>query len=160
MRRFAAGLAVAGLLALGDGPNGAAAGEVVPPPTIIPVTIETMAGPRQFQAEVACTREERSRGLMGRTRLAPEAGMIFLLPAPRPMRMWMKDTPLALDLVFFDSKHQIIALEQNAQPMSEHVIESGGAVSGVLELAGGRTAELGISRSDRIIYDYPQSRCE
>ncbi len=66
----------------------------------IPVTLETAAGRHSIQAEVACRQEERARGLMGRQRLAPDAGMIFLLATPRPMRLWMMDTPLSLDMIF------------------------------------------------------------
>ncbi len=138
--------------------NRAPAGEEGP--RTIPVTIETAAGPQTIQAEIACTLGERSRGLMGRRSLAPNAGMIFLLPAPRPMRMWMKDTPLALDLIFFDSERVIIKIEKNAESMSERVIDSGGSVAGVLEIAGGRADAAGISLRDKLLYTYPQGRCE
>ena len=152
---FALAILVAGLL-----PRPAPGGEAAADAAVIAVTIETAEGPRIVQAEVACTREQRGQGLMGRESLAPDAGMIFLLPVPRPMRMWMKDTPLALDLIFFDSNRKIIYIENNATPMSERVIESGGAVVGVLELEGGRAESLGISRDDKILYNYPQDRCE
>ncbi|MSO73763.1 MAG: DUF192 domain-containing protein [Alphaproteobacteria bacterium] len=129
-------------------------------PTTIPVTIETPYGRRTIQAEVACRLDERALGLMGRASLAPDSGMIFLLPAPRPMRLWMKDTPLALDIIFFDSSLKIIRIEENAEPMRERVIESGGGVLGVLEIAGGRADKLKISHGDKILYTYPQKHCE
>lgn len=130
------------------------------PLATIPVTIETANGTRVIQAEVACKLEDRMRGLMGRESLAPDSGMIFFLPKPRPMRMWMKDTPLALDLVFFDKDRKIILLARNATPNSEAIVESGGAVIGVLEIAGGRATEIGISPGDRLLYSYPQGTCE
>ena len=128
--------------------------------TTIPVTLETAHGRHTIQAEVACSQEERARGLMGRQRLAPDAGMIFLLATPRPMRLWMMDTPLSLDMIFFNDTHEIIRIESNAEPMSERVIESGGVAAGVLEIAGGRAIELKISRGNKVLYTYPQKRCE
>ena len=44
--------------------------------------------------------------------------------------------------------------------MSERLIESGGVAAGVLEIAGGRAVELKISRGDKVLYTYPQERCE
>ncbi len=129
-------------------------------PAVIRVTVETAAGAHTVQAEVACTLDERAQGLMGRRSLAPDSGMIFLLPTPRPMRMWMKDTPLALDLIFFDSAHSIMRIERDAEAMSERVIESGGPVAGVLEIAGGRAQELGIAARDMVLYTYPRGRYE
>ena len=63
---------------------------------VIPVVIETANRSVTIQAEVACSRAERALGLMGRASLEPDAGMIFLVPEPRVMRMWMAETPLAL----------------------------------------------------------------
>ena len=131
-----------------------------PMPATIPVTIETVNGPQTIQVEIACRLEERALGLMGRATLAPDSGMIFLLPTARPMRMWMKDTPLALDMIFFDLSHKIIRIESNAQPKGERVIESGGNVIGVLEIAGGRAEALKITHGNKVLYTYPQERCE
>lgn len=156
MRARAAGL----LLALAASALAADCAAAEDAPRTIAVTVETAAGSRTIEAEVACTRAERNRGLMRRQSLAPGAGMIFLWPTPRPMRMWMKDTPLALDMIFFNSDRIISKIKENAEPMSERVIESGGAVAGVIEIAGGQAEALGIALNDRLVYSYPQERCE
>ncbi|MGD9536046.1 MAG: DUF192 domain-containing protein [Alphaproteobacteria bacterium] len=130
------------------------------PREVIPVAIETANRTVTIQAEVACSRAERALGLMGRETLGPDAGMIFLVPKPRLIRMWMAETPLSLDFVFFDSSGHISKIEKEAEPMSESMIDSGGSAAGVLELRGGRVDELEIELKDKILYDYPQWRCE
>lgn len=147
----------AALLCLGASQLGLAAGSVR---EVIPVVIETANRSITIQAEVACTRAERALGLMGREALGPSAGMIFLVPRPRVMRMWMAETPLALDFLFFDFSGYIKKIEMSVEPMSEYTIESGGEVAGVLELRGGRAHELKIELNNKILYDYPQWRCE
>jgi uncharacterized membrane protein (UPF0127 family) len=54
-------------------------------------------------AELAATDAEVRQGLMGRTRLAPDAGMLFIYARPRRLSFWMKDTLLSLDIGFFDA---------------------------------------------------------
>ena len=145
------------LFGLGASQVGQAAGSMR---EVIPVVIETANRSVTIQAEVACSRAERALGLMGRASLEPDAGMIFLVPKPRVMRMWMAETPLALDFVFFDSSGYIKKMEKNAEPMSERTIESGEKAAGVLELRGGRIDELELKLNNKLLYDYPQWRCE
>lgn len=65
------------------------------------VRLEQGARAREFDVEVASTPETRATGLMGRTRLGPRAGMLFLFPGPPARRsFWMKDTLIPLDIVF------------------------------------------------------------
>ena len=138
---------------------GAVAGEG-PSPRQLLVTILTEAGPRPVTAEIACTLEERGRGLMGRESLAPGQGMIFFLPEPRLMHMWMRDTIIPLDMVFFDKDRKIIKIERNTQVMSERIIGSGAPVIGVLELAGGQADNLKITNKNRLLYEFSHEQCE
>ena len=88
-----------------------------------------------FRVEVATTPAEIQRGLQGRQTLPPDGGMLLLAGEPRNMRMWMKDTPVALDMLFFDADWIIRAITPNARPHSKRLIPSPGPVAGVLELA-------------------------
>jgi uncharacterized protein len=54
-----------------------------------------------LQVQVVVTLDEMQRGLMGRTDLGPEQGMVFVYPAPQQMSFWMKNTPTPLDIGFF-----------------------------------------------------------
>lgn len=104
----------------------------------------------RFRVEVARSDAEQEQGLMFRRHLAPDAGMIFPFAAPRIATFWMKNTLIPLDLVFYRADGTIARIAVNATPMSLDVISSGEPVIGVLELAGGRTAQLGIVAGDRV----------
>ncbi|TGX55568.1 DUF192 domain-containing protein [Sphingomonas gei] len=137
-----AGAASAGALA---GQNGAA--KVV-------VTVQTRTGPKQFSVEVARTSAEQERGLMFRTNIPADGGMIFTpyppTGAPREASFWMKNTPTALDIIFIRPNGTIARIAANAVPYSETQAKSGERVSAVLEINAGKAAELGIVPGDKV----------
>ena len=106
----------------------------------------------EFQVELALTPEQRSRGLMFRTELAEDEGMLFDFGTPRPVGMWMRNTYIPLDMLFIDADGRITRIEANAEPLSERTISSGGPVRAVLELPGGITEKLGIEPGDRVLH--------
>lgn len=121
----------------------------------VPVTIRTAAGTHVFRAEVARTPAEQQRGLMFRTGLADDFAMLFApYPAegggPREASFWMRNTPSALDIVYIRADGTIARIAENTVPFSEATIPSGEPVAAVLEVRGGRTAELGIAEGDRV----------
>lgn len=92
---------------------------------------------------------------MFRTVIAPDGGMLFApYPAdggpPREASFWMKDTPSPLDIIFIRPDHSIARIAENTTPFSEESVSSGEPVSAVLELRGGRSAELGIGEGDQV----------
>lgn len=58
-------------------------------------------GGRTVQMQLAITEPEMAHGLMGRTDLGPDQGMLFVYPRPTAMSFWMRNTPLPLDIGFF-----------------------------------------------------------
>ena len=112
------------------------------------VRIETGAGVRLFQVELAETPEQRSRGLMFRRSLAPDAGMLFLFPPGERPTMWMANTWLPLDMLFVAADGRIVHVFPNAVPRSRLVISSPRPARMVLELAGGTARRLGIEAGD------------
>lgn len=121
----------------------------------LPVTIQSAAGPRQFQVEVARTPAEQERGLMFRTNIPADGGMIFTpYPAegggPREASFWMKNTPSPLDIIFIRPDGTIARIAENTIPFSEAPVQSGEPVSAVLEINGGKAAELGIAPGDKV----------
>ena len=116
---------------------------------IVPVTISTDKGEHRFAAEVAATQEEQARGLMFRTQLGPDEAMIF----PRQgdvASFWMKNTPLPLDIIFIGKDRRIINIAAETTPYSLDSVSALGPTSAVLEIPGGRAAELGIGPGDTV----------
>lgn len=75
-------------------------------------------GPHVFQVEVAATPHERAQGLMGRTYLATDGGMLFVFNRPGRHCFWMRDTPLPLSIAFIDATGDIIRLA-DMEPRTE-----------------------------------------
>ena len=96
------------------------------------------------------TAEDERRGLMYRTSLPPAGGMLFMNEAPRPMQMWMKNTLIPLDMLFFAGDGHIVNIIENAEPQTLTIRPSDGPVMGSLELAGGTAKRLGIAPGDVI----------
>jgi len=118
-----------------------------------PLVIETDEGSHSFVVEMADEPEEISRGLMDRTEMAPDAGMIFDFGVPREASMWMKNTILPLDMLFLQPDGHIVAIARNTVPGSLAQINPGVPVKGVLELNAGRSAELGIEPGDTVRHE-------
>ena len=108
------------------------------------VTID--AGDRKivFRVEVALTEEQHARGLMYRTRLATDAGMIFVFDEPQIQRFWMKNTLIPLDMIFIGADHRVVGVVENAAPETENERMVGAPSQYVLEIGGGLAAQLGI----------------
>ena len=115
-----------------------------------PLTIETNTGVHTIQVEVARTPAERSIGLMHRTALAPDRGMLFDYGTTRPATMWMKNTLIPLDMFFAESDGRIVTIAERTTPLSEKRIRSGQPVRFVLEMIGGSAQRLGIAPGDRL----------
>lgn len=117
----------------------------------VPLTITTAAGKvHRFTVEVAATAEQQQQGLMNRQSLGPDRGMIFPMDPPRDASFWMKNTLIPLDMVFVRADGTIARIEANTVPLSLEPVASMEPVAAVLELAGGRSAELGIAAGDRV----------
>lgn len=117
------------------------------------VEIVTAAGHRHaFSAHIAATPEARRRGLMYVTRLEPDEGMLFDFESPRPVGMWMKNTPLSLDMLFIAADGRIARIAARTRPFSTELISSGVEVRAVLEINGGRAAALGITAGDQVLH--------
>ncbi|WP_230481425.1 DUF192 domain-containing protein [Sphingomonas sp. Leaf21] len=121
----------------------------------VPVTVTTAQGKHVFHVEPARTTAEQAQGLMYRTDLKPDGGMLFApYPpeggGPRVAEFWMKNTPTSLDILFIRADGSIARIAENTPPFSEGKIPSGEPVAAVLELVGGRAAELGISEGDSV----------
>ncbi|OYW99910.1 MAG: hypothetical protein B7Z12_17175 [Caulobacter vibrioides] len=116
------------------------------------VEVVTSRGRTRFQVEIAATKAEQERGLMFRKSLAPDRGMLFTYKRPQPVAYWMKNTLIPLDILYIQANGRILSIARNARPHDLTPLASGGPVLGVLEIAGGRAAQLGILPGDRVLH--------
>lgn len=125
------------------------------------LVIQTARGPQRFRVELADTDMSRSRGMMFRTSMAPDAGMLFDFKQEQMASFWMRNTLLPLDMLFIRADGTILNIHQRAIPRDETGINSTGPVRAVLEVNGGTTARLGIKAGDKVehaIFGNPPSR--
>ncbi|MGI8943435.1 MAG: DUF192 domain-containing protein [Qipengyuania sp.] len=117
---------------------------------VIPLTVTSGARDHRFRVELADTDEAQRRGLMFRTELGDNEGMLFPSDPPEVRSFWMKNTPLPLDIIFIGADGRILNIHANTTPYSTQSYASEGLASGVLELRGGRATELGIEPGDKV----------
>jgi uncharacterized membrane protein (UPF0127 family) len=97
-----------------------------------------------FSVEIADTPGERARGLMFRQSLPRDAGMLFVFEDAAPRSFWMENTPISLDMLFFDTRGVLCGLVEEAVPFTRTPRRSGCDARLVLEINGGLAAELDI----------------
>ena len=101
-------------------------------------------GKASFKVEVADTPGERRRGLMFRKHLPTGSGMLFLYDRPERATFWMKNTHIALDLIFIGPDGAVTHIHENAKPGSLERISGGDRTVAVLEINGGLARRLGL----------------
>jgi len=126
------------------------------PRTSVKSELTTVVYPNgtRIQVELADTDEKRARGLMFRDQLARDGGMLFIFSEPGQWSFWMKNTLVPLDMVFIGPDGKIGRIAANTVPMSLDPVASIDAVQAVLEIAGGRAAELGIKEGDKVSWPH------
>ena len=118
------------------------------------VTIITKDG-RQvgFRADVADTPGKREIGLMYRTDLADDHGMIFIFPGESQQSFWMKNTPRSLDMIFIGRDRRIVGIVEQAKPFSLDPRSVEGKSQFVLEINGGLSKRHGFQAGDAVRFD-------
>lgn len=121
-------------------------------PQVLPIGAIAKMGGETIELEVARTPEQQEMGLMYRSSLPKNRGMLFPFEAPRYTRFWMKNTIIPLDMIFL-SNGEIKAIFANVPPCTSEPCQSYGPsvqIDRVIELAGGRAKELGLKVGDRV----------
>jgi uncharacterized protein len=113
--------------------------------------IERREGRDSLHMWIADTEARQEQGLMWIRELPRDYAMVFPLYPPRIMSMWMKNTYVPLDMLFYDSDGRITHITEHATPLSEDIIGSGTVVAGVVEILGGEVARRGIRLGDRVV---------
>jgi len=118
----------------------------------VPLSIRTSDTTHDFIVEVAESNAQQAQGLMFRTRLAPDKGMIFPFSQDRVAGFWMKNTVISLDIIFVRRDGTIESIAANTTPYSLESVRANEPVGAVLEIAAGRAAELGIQPGNTVTW--------
>jgi len=105
---------------------------------------------RTITIDIADTDAERRRGLMRQRSLGYDRGMLFLFDSVDDGGMWMKNTPLPLDIVFVAPDSQVINIARRTTPFSEETIEPTAPRKFVVEVRAGFADRFGLTDSTRI----------
>tara|TARA_A100001011_G_scaffold275139_1_gene284715 strand:+ start:10406 stop:10894 length:489 start_codon:yes stop_codon:yes gene_type:complete len=114
------------------------------------IIINSLGENHKFSIELALTPLQQAQGLMYRTFLPENSGMLFDYGSSKLIRMWMKNTFISLDMVFINQKGQIIKIVERTIPKSESIISSNFPARAVLELNGGTIEKLKIKVGDLV----------
>lgn len=117
---------------------------------LVPLTIVSGDKRHQFMVEVADTQQERMTGLMHRTELAADRGMLFDFKATQPIRIWMRNTFIPLDLLFMTKDGTVAFVYEHMIPHDERGVGPREEMYSVLELQDGTIARLGLKAGDKL----------
>ena len=104
-----------------------------------------------FNVEIADTKDTRIKGLMWRENIPNGSGMLFVWEREAYRNFWMKNTPSALDILFFDKDGILINVAENTQPFSLANIKSMRPAKYVLELVAGSSFKFNIYEGAKIL---------
>ena len=118
---------------------------------VIPLSITSSNGMHRFKVEVAATSAEQQKGLMFRTGMGPDEGMIFPNDVPQQRSFWMHNTVIPLDIIYVGPDQKVLNIA-HGEPYNDTPLPSAGSVINVLELNAGRSEQLGIKPGDAVAW--------
>lgn len=110
--------------------------------------VDITIGAHRLDAEVVADPMRRWLGLMFRTSMAPDAGMLFVFPDDTVLSFWMSNTPLPLSVAFLDAKRRILNIADMDPYDEEHLHDSDGPARYALEVHRGWFEAHGIGPGD------------
>lgn len=106
-----------------------------------------------FRTEYANTPETIEYGMMYRRTMDKDMAMLFFMSGGDQLRsFWMKNTIVPLDIIYINSKNEVVSIQANAEPYSEKSLPSGTPASYVLEIYGGEAAAQGIGVGTKVYW--------
>ncbi|MBU1102602.1 DUF192 domain-containing protein [Patescibacteria group bacterium] len=108
-----------------------------------------------FSVELAKTQAQRAKGLMFQTSLPPEQGMLFVFETEGEYPFWMKNTQIALDIIWLDRDRRVVFISAITLPCKEDpcpVIKPDKLSSYVLEINAGIAEETGLKIGDQMVF--------
>jgi len=116
------------------------------------ILLETPLDQVYLDVEIADDPIERAEGLMGRKDIMPGQGMLFVFDDEYPRSFWMKNTPLSLDILFFDAEGRWVSSQLSTTPFSTKGLPSGLPAQYALEILAGETERLGLGQDTILIW--------
>lgn len=107
---------------------------------------------KKIDIELATTEAKRAQGLMYRSYMGPDQGMLFIFDAQQPQAFWMENTKIPLDIIYIDKNMKIVSIAKNTVPFSRQSIPSKSPAQYVLELNAGYADAYKIKEGDYISY--------
>jgi uncharacterized membrane protein (UPF0127 family) len=133
-----------------------AACAAAPPAPVAPADAPTVVlNGHRFSVEIADTPAQREHGLMDRTSMPGDHGMLFVFPDSEPRTFWMKNTLIPLDILYFDNARRLVSVQEDVPPCRADpcpVYPSIAPARYVLELNAGVAEKLGVRRGDAITF--------
>ena len=114
----------------------------------------------EFSVLIAESNKDRRQGLMHIEFMEENQGMLFVFNPPRRVSMWMRNTPMSLDILFIDRNGKVINMEENTTPYSTKALSSGGTIRWVLEINCCLAKTKGIKTGDLVLLDSTKGRGE
>lgn len=119
------------------------------------VVFHSNGGQTGIDVEIARSVYEHSKGLMDRTSLPHDQGMLFIFDEMAPRSFWMRNTRISLDIIYVDDRKKIVSIQKNAVPMSDESLPSSGPARYVIEVNGGFTDLYNILPGDSLSFQIP-----
>lgn len=94
--------------------------------------------------EIAETEAEQQQGLMNRSFMPNDRGMLFIFNREEPRSFWMKNTIIPLDIIYVNAAGSLVSIAENTQPYSESSIPSKGPALYVIEVNAGFSAQYAL----------------
>ncbi|HEU4665142.1 MAG TPA: DUF192 domain-containing protein [Dokdonella sp.] len=110
-------------------------------------------GGQRYSIEVAEDDASREHGLMDRTEMAADHGMLFVFQDDIPRAFWMKNTKIPLDMLFFDADRRLVSVQHDVPPCTADpcpAYSSGAPARYVLELNAGQARRIGATPGDML----------
>jgi uncharacterized membrane protein (UPF0127 family) len=126
-----------------------------PPAATVPHVVLLPPGhdPVSVRVEVASTEPERRKGLMFRTHMDEDAGMIFLFERPEPLTFWMHNTYIPLDMIFIEPSMHVLGVVENAEPQTDTSRSVSGESQYVLEVNAGFSRRHGVTKGTLVRFE-------
>ena len=128
--------------------------------TLLGLSLQACASPpyvelngQRFTIEIASDDASREHGLMERTKMDADHGMLFVFDDDAPRAFWMKNTKIPLDMLFFDADRKLVSVQRNVPPCQADpcpAYSSGAPARYVLELNAGQADKLKLTSGDAI----------